>query len=74
MADTGGLQSWAEGVAQDVEAQLREFFGGVQGGISYDTEGGISGGIAFGEKRVLSWSALLVAILAGFVVAAIFLK
>jgi hypothetical protein len=69
-----GLVSWAEGVAQDVETQVKEFFGGVQGGVSFDTEQGFSGGVAFGERRVMSWSALAVAVLAGALVAAFIFK
>lgn len=66
-----GLTSWAEGVAADVGDQLREFFGGAQGGISWDSEGGISGGVAFGERRVLSWQALVLAFLAGMAILAV---
>lgn len=61
------LTGWAEGLRDDVE----EFFGGIQGGISYDTDDGLSGGVAFGERRVLSWQALILAALAGAVIMAV---
>ena len=44
---------------------------GTQGIITDDTETGISGGIAFGERRVMSWQALAAAVLAGAVIVAI---